>query len=110
MPGVSVEDEVGRLLLRGYRIAYRSDEEAVLALVSARKGGQITLLILGQLIGIAGVIMGIADAHAWMLWVGVGVIAISLVLFWLSTRPAGLRVYTDQEGHVRHQRVRGSQW
>jgi hypothetical protein len=110
MPGVSVEDEVGRLLLRGYRIAYRSDEEAVLSLPPSRKGGQIALFIVGLLIGIAGVIMGIADARAWMLWVGVGVIAISLVLFWLSTRPSGLRVYTDQEGHVRHQRVRGSQW
>jgi hypothetical protein len=110
MPGVSVEDEVGRLLLRGYRIAYRSDEEAVLSLPPARKGGQITLLILGLLIGLAGVIIGFIDARMWMVWVGVGVIAISLVLFWLSTRPSGLRVYTDQEGHVRHQRVRGSQW
>lgn len=110
MPGVSVEDEVGRLLLRGYRIAYRSDEEAVLSLVSARKGGQITLFIVGLLIGIAGVIMGLADARLWMMWVGVGVIVISLFLFWLSTRPSGIRVYVDQEGRIKHQRVRGSQW
>ncbi len=110
MPGVSVEDEVGRLLLRGYRIAYRSDEEAVLSLVSARKGGQITLFIVGLLIGIAGVIMGLADARLWMMWVGVGVIVISLFLFWLSARPSGIRVYVDQEGRIKHQRVRGSQW
>ena len=110
MPGVSVEDEVGRLLLRGYRIAYRSDEEAVLSLVSARKGGQITLFIVGLLIGIAGVIMGLADARLWMMWVGVGVIVISLFLFWLSARPSGIRVYVDQEGRIKQQRVRGSQW
>jgi hypothetical protein len=101
---------VGRLLLRGYRIAYRSDEEAVLSLVSARKGGQITLFIVGLLIGIAGVIMGLADARLWMMWVGVGVIVISLFLFWLSARPSGIRVYVDQEGRIKHQRVRGSQW
>ncbi|MCX6421024.1 MAG: hypothetical protein NT180_01465 [Actinobacteria bacterium] len=110
MPGVSVEDEVGRLLLRGYRIAYRSDEEAVLALVPARRGGQIALFIVGLLIGIAGVIIGISDARLWMMWVGVGVIVISLFLFWLSTRPSGIRVYVDQEGRIKHQRVRGSQW
>ena len=110
MPGVTVEDEVGRLLLRGYRIAYRSDAETVLSRPPARKGGQTALFVLGLLIGIAGIIIGVADARLWMMWVGVGVIVISLFLFWLSTRPSGIRVYVDQEGVIKHQRVRGSQW
>ena len=110
MPGVSVEDEVGRLLLRGYRIASRSDAETVLSLPPARKGGQIALFIIGLLIGVAGIIIGMTDVRIWMLWVGVAVIVVSSLLFWVSTRPSGIRVYVDLEGRIKHQRVRGSQW
>ena len=110
MPGVSIEDEVGRLLLRGYRIAFRSDAETVLSLPPGRKGGQTVLLILGLLIGVAGIIIGMTDASMWMTLVGVAVILVSLLLFWLSTRPSGIRVYIDSDGHIRQARVRGSQW
>lgn len=110
MPGVSIEDEVGRLLLRGYRIAYRSDAETVLSPPSARKGGQTVLLILGLLIGIAGIIIGVADARMWMMLVGIAVIVVSLLLFWLSTRPSGIRVFVDADGQINQARVRGSQW
>jgi hypothetical protein len=110
MPGVTVEDEVGRLLLRGYRVASRSSDEALLSRPTRSKGRQTTLLVFGLILGIAGVILGMTDVRTWMMWVGIGVIVVSLFLFWVSTRPSGIRVYIDPEGHIRHQRVRGAQW
>ena len=110
MPGVTVEDEVGRLILRGYQLVSRGDNEALLAQPRSRSGKESTLLVLGILLGIAGVIIGLSTGEIWMTYVGIGVTCVTIVLYAVTRRPAGVRVFVNRDGQVQHQRVRGSHW
>ena len=110
MPGVTVEDEVGRLILRGYHLINRGDNHALLAAPRQRSAGEVTLLVIGLLLGVVGIYMGLSSAQTWTLAVGGGVIAVTIALYVIKRRPSGIRVFLDAAGEVRHERVRGSHW
>ena len=110
MPGVTVEDEVGRLMMRGYHLVSRGDNEALLAQPRTRSGGESALLIIGILLGAVGIVIGATGSQVWIFGVGVAVLAMTLLLYAVKRRPAGIRVFLDTTGEVRHERVRGSHW
>lgn len=110
MPGVTVEDEVGRLMLRGYRLVRRSDDEALLAQPRTASAGEAALLVFGLVLGVAGIYLGVSSAQTWTLAIGAGVIAVSIVLYALRRRAVGVRVFLDKSGEVRLERVRGAHW
>ena len=41
---------------------------------------------------------------------GIGVTCVTIVLYAVTRRPAGVRVFVNRDGQVQHQRVRGSHW
>lgn len=110
MPGVTVEDEVGRLMLRGYLLVRRSDDEALLAKPRTATAAEGALLVFGLVLGVAGIYLGVTSAQTWTLAVGAGVIAVSVGLYALRRRAFGVRVFLDKSGEVRLERVRGAHW